>query len=88
MVGFGERILIDLSKSNPSKIHRTIEFYVTGHIPAGEDFHNNFKMRIGMFDLCNMPVNRYVQIYFFFDLSDTGLFRTFIFSNFAAGKFP
>ena len=46
MVGFGERILIDLFESNPSEIHRTVESYVTGHMPAGKDFHNNFKMRV------------------------------------------
>ena len=88
MIGLGERILIDLSKGNPSEIHRTLESYITGYIPAGKDFHNNFKMCVGMFDLCDMAGDRHTQIHFLLDLSNTGLFGTFMFSDFTAGKFP
>ena len=88
MIGLGKGILIDLLKSNPSEIHWTFESYVTGQILAREDFHNYFKMRVGVFDLCDVTGNRHIQIHFLLDFPYAGLFRTFMFADFAAGEFP
>ena len=88
MIGFGKRILFDFPSRNPSEIDRTVEFNFAGHISAGEYLHKNFKVGVGMFDLCHMPGNLHVQIHFFLDFSDTGPFSVFMFSDFAARKFP
>jgi hypothetical protein len=88
VVSLGKGILIDLLEGNPSEIHRTFESYVSGQILAREDFHNYFKMRVGVFDLCDVTGNRHIQIHFLLYFSGACLFRTFMFADFTTGEFP
>jgi len=88
MIGPGERIIFELIKPNPAKADRSFQFYPAGVIPTAKNFHDDFKMGIGMFNLCQMSVDMYAEINFFFDFSDAGCLRGFTVSNFTARKFP
>jgi len=88
MIGFGKRITFDLPAYNPSEIDGSAEFYVPGHISTGEHVHQDFKVGVGMLDLCDVPGNRHARVHFFFDLSDTGAFGGFMLFDLTAWKFP
>ena len=51
MIRAGEWIIFELIKPDPAKASRPFQSYPAGFIVTAKNFHDNFKMGIGMLNL-------------------------------------
>ncbi len=81
-------VVVYLLRPDPLIVNWPVQPDPAFQISADKYIHDNFKMRIGVFDACDILIRLHLEIDFLPYFSDTGSFGGFAFFDLSTGKLP